>query len=303
MASVKQMNPPRDAATASIAQRSAQMRRRLDLKGWLLSMPTIVVLTALAAVPVITVFVGALSADGAEAFMMVVKDPSFGRMMWNTLLWIVICLVGALVCGYLLALALNAKRIKLVGMWRSLLLIPWITPNVVAATAWKWVFGRDFGTLNGALQSMGLIDEPVSWLTDPYLVLPAVALVQVWCTFPFVMLMVTSGLQAIPEEIYEAARLDGANAWHTLRHIILPALRDVTFILVLIVTVWALNAFLPVWVITKGGPAGASTILPVALYQAFQNGSVSSVAVIALFQLVISMTLAWFYVRRSLKDD
>lgn len=303
MASVMQENPPRDAVTASMARRSVRMRRRLDLKGWLLSLPTIAVLTALAAVPVITVFVGALSADGAEAFMAVIKDPSFGRMMWNTLLWIVICLVGALVSGYLLALALNAKRVKLVGMWRSLLLIPWITPNVVAATAWKWVFGRDFGTLNGVLQQLGIIQEPVSWLTDPYLVLPAVALVQVWCTFPFVMLMVTSGLQAIPEEVYEAARLDGANAWHTLRHIILPALRDVTFILVLIVTVWALNAFLPVWVITKGGPAGASTILPVALYQAFQNGSVSSVAVIALFQLVISMTLAWFYVRRSLKDD
>jgi len=287
----------------AVERRAQRARRRTTRRGWLLSLPTILVLIALAGVPVITVFIGALSADGWDAFQIIIKDPGFAQMMYNTVIWIVICLVGAIVLGYLLALALNNRRIKLVGMWRSLLLIPWITPTVAAATAWKWMFSRDFGTLNGVLQNLGLIDEPISWLTDPVLVLPALALVQVWCTFPFVMLMVTSGLQAISDEIYEAAVIDGANAWHTLRYIILPALRDVTFILILIVTVWALNSFVPVWVITKGGPAGASTILPVALYQQFQNGSVASVSVIALFQLLVSMTLAWFYVRKTTKDD
>jgi multiple sugar transport system permease protein len=296
---VTQLAPKLSPLPATRSKRSAQLIRRVTLKGWLLSLPTIVVLIALAGVPVITVFIGAFSSDGLVAFQQIVKDPAFGQMMGNTGIWVVICLVGAIVIGYLAALALNHKSIKLSGVWRSLLLIPWITPTVAAATAWKWIFGRDFGTLNGLLMSIGVIHEPVSWLTDAHLVLPALALVQVWSTFPFVMLMVTSGLQSISDELYESAQLDGANAFHTLRYVILPALRDVTFILILIVSVWALNSFVPVWVITKGGPAGASTILPIQLYQAFQNGSASSVSIIAMFQLLVSMTLAWFYVRQS----
>ncbi|UCR88656.1 carbohydrate ABC transporter permease [Mycetocola spongiae] len=295
---------PQSSTTRTHAQdRAATAYRRITIKGWLLSLPSILVLIALAGVSVFTVIIGAFSPEGFGAFQTIIKSPRFGQMMANTGIWVLISLVGAIVVGYLAALALNNRRVKFTGIWRSLLLIPWITPTVAAATAWKWIFSRDFGTLNGFLQGAGIINEPISWLTDPYLVLPALAMVQVWCTFPFVMLMVTSGLQAVPDEIYEAAQLDGANWFHTLRYIVLPALRDVTFILILIVTVWALNSFIPVWVITKGGPAGASTILPIELYQAFQNGSTASISVIALFQLLISMTLAWFYVRQTQKDD
>jgi len=277
--------------------------RRNDRRGWFLSLPSILVLLALAGVPTVYVILGAFSADGVDAFDTIVHDPGFSQMMVNTGIWVVIALVGALVVGYLAAIALNHKGVRLTGMWRALLLIPWITPHVAAATAWKWMFGTEYGTLNGLLLQLHIIHEPISWLTNTTLVLPALALVQVWSTFPFVMMMVTSGLQSIPDEVYEAAQLDGARPFDTLRFIILPALRDVTFILVLIVTVWALNSFVPVWVITRGGPAGASTILPIKLYQEFQNGSASSVSVIALFQLLVSMTLAWFYVQRTQKGD
>lgn len=283
--------------------RAARSARRTDRRGWLLSLPSVLVLIALAGVPALSVVLGAFSSDGLDAFRTIVNGPAFGRMMLNTLVWVVIALVGALVVGYLAAIALNHRGVRFTGLWRSLLLIPWITPHVAAATAWKWIFGSEYGTLNGLLQQAGLIDEPISWLTNTTLVLPALALVQVWCTFPFVMMMVTSGLQSIPDEVYEAAQIDGARASDTLRYIILPALRDVTFILVLIVTVWALNSFVPVWVITRGGPAGASTILPIQLYQEFLNGSAASVSVIALFQLAVSMTLAWFYVQRSQRGE
>ncbi|WP_420110511.1 carbohydrate ABC transporter permease [Pseudactinotalea sp.] len=257
---------------------------------------------ALAGVPLVTVILGALSREGVDAAGRIIANPAFGTMLRNTIIWVAISLVGAMVVGYLAAVALNTKGVRLQGMWRAMLLIPWITPTVAAATAWKWVFGRDFGTLNGILLSVGLIDEPISWLTDPVLVLPALALVQVWCTFPFVMLMVGSGLQSISDETREAASLDGASAIQTFRYIVLPALRDVTFILLLIVTVWALNSFVPVWVITRGGPAGSSTILSIELYNQFLNGNASSVSVFALLQLVVSMSIAALYVRQTRKD-
>lgn len=288
--------------TDSARERAVRAERRLTRRGWLLSLPSVLALLALAGFPVVTVIIGAFSSAGMDAFKVIVGNPAFGRMIQNTIVWVVISLAGALVTGYLAALALNHRNMRFTGLWRSLLMIPWITPTVAAATAWKWIFGRDFGTLNALLQGAGIIDEPIAWLTDPTLVLPALALVQVWCTFPFVMLMVGSGLQSISDEVHEAAELDGAGPLQSFRHIVLPSLRDVTFILVLIVSVWALNSFVPVWVITKGGPAGSSTILPIELYQAFVNGSAASVSVIALFQLLLSMTLAWFYVRQTSKD-
>lgn len=290
---------PIAAAPGTATARASRLGRRTALRGWTLSLPAVVAMIALAGVPVLTVVAGAFSTQGMDAVQIIVNNPSFARMIRNTVVWVLISPTGTMLVGYAAAIAINTKGVRLRGMWRSLLMIPWITPTVAAATAWKWIFSRDFGTLNGMLQTLGLIDEPISWLTDPYLVLPALALVQVWCTFPFVMLMVGSGLESISDDVREAAELDGANGWQTLRSIVLPALRDVTFILVLITTVWSLNSFVPVWVITQGGPAGASTILPIELYRAFQDGSTASVSVIALLQLLVSMTIAWFYVRQS----
>lgn len=289
-------------SSPTAGSRDRRIRRRASVRAWSLSSPAVIAMVALAGVPLVTVIVGALSSEGIAAAERIVANPAFGTMLRNTVVWVAISLLGAMVVGYLAAAALNTRGIRLQGMWRAMLLIPWITPTVAAATAWKWVFGRDFGSLNALLLAMGVIDEPVSWLTDPVLVLPALALVQVWCTFPFVMLMVSSGLQSISDETREAASLDGASAIQTFRHIVLPALRDVTFILLLIVTVWALNSFVPVWVITRGGPAGSSTILSIELYNQFLNGNASSVSVFALLQLVVSMSIAALYVRQTRKD-
>ena len=143
----------------------------------------------------------------------------------------------------------------------------------------------------------------MSWLTNTDVALIAVAMVDVWGRFSFVMLMISSGLQAIPAERYEAARVDGAGPVRTLRYITLPGIRDVVFIVVLIVTVWTLNSFLPVWIMTRGGPAGATNILPVQLYQYFQTGERAALDALAGVQLVLSMAVAALYVSRARRAD
>ena len=288
---------------APIARRGSRRVRRERVLGLSLTLPTVLLMLALTAVPVIEVVYGAFSEDGRRAYSRLVRTPGFPQMLRNTMEWVVICVVGAVLLGFLAALVLSQKRLRWPGLWRSILLLPWITPAVVTATVWKWLYSRDYGMINGVLQRVGIIDEPVSWLTNSTVVLPALAMVQVWASFPFVMMLISAALQAVPEEVREAAQLDGANAVQVFFRVILPALRDIAFIVVLIVVVWSFNSFVPVWVITQGGPAGASNILAVQLYQQFQNGTSASVSVIALIQLVISMLFASVYVRQTRRAD
>lgn len=279
---------------------SAYRKARL---GWLLSAPSILVMGALTVVPMVSMIVTALSASGLQKLGDLATLPSFAQMIGNTIVWLVIGSVGSMVFGFGAALAIQHSAIRLKGLWRSLLILPWITPSVVAATDWKWLYSRDYGILNALLLQIGAIPEPISWLTDTRVALVAVAMVHVWATFPFVMLMLSAGLQAVPDELYEAARLDGANRRQAFWNITVPSLRDIVFIVGLIVTVWTFNSFVPIWIITGGGPAGATNILSVQLYQAFLLGDYSTISIIAVIQLLFSLALAAVYVQRTRKAE
>jgi multiple sugar transport system permease protein len=263
--------------------------------GLLLTLPAVLLMAVMTIIPILSVIQRAL--QGKEAFGRLFRSPDFGTVLRNTGAWTVIAVAGALVLGYFGAMILQSKYLRAPGLWRSIYLIPWIIPGVVGATVWKWNLSLDYGEINHVLQVVGIIHQPISWLSNPDIVLYALSVVQIWSTAPFVVLLVSAGLTSIPLERYEAARLDGANGFNLLRFITLPALSGVTAIAALTLVTWALNAFTIIWVATQGGPAGSSTILPVLLYQAFQNGDDALVAVIALLQLVLSMVFAGVYVR------
>jgi multiple sugar transport system permease protein len=285
------------------ADRARVLASRQTRTGWLVSLPAVVVVTLLTLVPIVMTLRRAVSAGGLDAGRDLLDSPVLGQVLRNTAEWTVLSVAGALVVGYGAALLLQHRAVRAKGLVRSLLLVPWVAPQVVAATIWSWFLSRDFGLLNRFLETVGLIDEPLDWLSNTSLVLPTLAMVQVWATFPFVMLLVSAGLQAIPGELYEAARLDGAGPTQIFRHIVLPSLRDITFIVLLITIVWAFNAFAIIWLTTSGGPANASTILGVLLYRAFQQGDMDRVAVVAMLQLVVSMVFAFLYVRRTRAEE
>ncbi|GAA3667391.1 carbohydrate ABC transporter permease [Microbacterium marinilacus] len=276
-------------------------RRRRTGRPVALMVPALLLTAVLMIVPIVTTVIRVIS-DGGEGLVRLFAMPSIGPVFLNTLVWTLVSVAGAVLIGYLGALVLQSKHLRGVGLWRALVMVPWIIPGVVAATIWRWTLSTDYGILNQTLLDLGLIDAPVRWLSNPDIVLVAVALIQIWVTAPFVMLMVSAALAGIPEERYEAARLDGAGGATILWSIILPAIRTTTGICVLTLAIWALNSFTIIYVTTSGGPAGASTILPILLYQAFQNGDQTLVYAVALVQLVIGGVFAVMFARTMRTD-
>jgi len=279
----------------------ASRRRRSSARPAALMIPAAVLTAILMVIPVVSTIVRVVS-DGGTGLERLFAIDNIWQVLQNTLLWTIGSVALALVIGYAGALVLSSKKLRLVGLWRGLLMVPWIIPGVVGATVWRWTLSTDYGILNQSLIDLDLIDSPIQWLSNPDVVLLSVVLIQVWVTAPFCMLMVSAALTGIPEERFEAARLDGAGGWPILWHIILPAIRTTTGICVLTLAIWALNSFTIIWVTTNGGPAGASTILPILLYQAFQSGDQSVVSAVAFLQVLVGAVFAVLFARTMRTD-
>jgi multiple sugar transport system permease protein len=264
-------------------------------------LPAAILTAILLVIPIVSTIVRVV-ADGGSGLARLFDLPNISKVMINTVVWTLASVIGALLIGYVGALVLQSRRLRFVGLWRGLVMVPWIIPGVVGATIWRWALSTDYGILNQTLLDLGVIEAPIRWLSNPDVVLFAVSLIQIWVTAPFVMLMVSAALTGVPEERYEAARLDGAGGAAILWHITLPAIRTTTGICVLTLAIWALNSFTIIWVTTSGGPAGASTILPILLYQAFQNGDQALVTAVAFVQIIIGGVLAVLFARTMRTD-
>ncbi len=181
---------------------------------------------------------------------------------------------------------------------RSITLIPWVIPGIVAATTWAWMFHTEFGIINYMLTSTGALDESVGWLTRGNTVMPAMIAINVWKLFPFVAIMVLAGLQSIPQELYEAARIDGANYWDEVRHIMLPQIRPVITAVTLLLVIWALNAITIIYAITKGGPANRTLITPIQIFRlAFENVEFNQAAALSVMFFGVVMLIVLAYIK------
>lgn len=236
---------------------------------------------------------------GLGNYLSVIQSPLFGNMMANTAVWTIGTVAIAFALGMGAALLLNQDFILGRNIWRTVLMLSWITPGVVKAVVWKWLYSYDFGMLNHMLVSMNIIKEPISWLSSTSMALPAVMLVQIWETFPYAMLMMSAGLQAIPKDLYEVAELEGASGLQRLRLITMPMLKDVTFIALLILIIWSLNGFTLIWIMTQGGPAGSTEVLALSIYDQFRSFNINAASAISVLQLMISLIFAVWYIRRS----
>jgi multiple sugar transport system permease protein len=156
----------------------------------------------------------------------------------------------------------------------------------------------EFGVVNYILTSMGLLPQPVGWLTDPDIVMPALVAINVWKLFPFVAVMVLAGLQAVPEELYEAARVDGASFLREVWHVMLPHLRPVLAALTLLLTIWGLNAITIVYTVTRGGPANRTLIVPIQIFRhAFESFQFHQTAALSAMYFVFTLGLVVLYLR------
>lgn len=196
---------------------------------------------------------------GLRNYQQVVGEPMFAGAARNTLLFAVTAVPLIVVVGLVVALLLD-QRFPGVRLLRVLVILPWAVPLVSAGIMWQLILHGNFGALNGLLLQFGLIDGYQSWLTDPTTARIAVLVAHVWREFPLAVILFLAGLQAIPDQIHEAASLDGAGRWARFRHMVLPLLRAPMLIILVYETMTALAVFDLVYVMTGGGP-GTATVL------------------------------------------
>jgi multiple sugar transport system permease protein len=230
-------------------------------------------------------------------FSAMFRDRSVWASLWITVIYVGGSVLLQLVLGTSVGIALD-RRIKLRGLVRSIILIPWVVPGIVAATTWAWMYHGDFGILSRLLIDLGVPNARQGLLTQPHTVLPALIAVNVWKMFAFVSVMVLAGLQGIDTTLYEAARVDGSSFWHELRYITLPGLRHVLVSILLLLTIWGFNSITIIFAMTQGGPADLSLILPLHVYRmGFSFFNFNAAAAESIFLFLILTVLIALYLR------
>jgi multiple sugar transport system permease protein len=243
---------------------------------------------------------------GFGNYIALFNDPLFWKSFWQTVVFTFFSVALHLVIGLALALLLNMRLDPVFrALARGLLIVPWLLAPTVAGMIWVLMLAP-FGIINGMLSSVGLIDAnfAVSWLGDTSTALGSVTAMNVWRAFPFFMVMLLAGLQAIPKQLYEAASIDGATLWHQFWHITLPQLRSVITTIVLLDSIWTFRAFDPVFVMTGGGPAHASEVLATAIYfDGFQKLRFGYASAQAMVMFLVLFIVSAFYVRRAMNAN
>jgi len=201
---------------------------------------------------------------GLENYREVVRDPTFGPALTHTAVFTAASLAFQFVIGLALAVFFH-QHFRLSATLRALFLVPWLLPLIVSSSTWSWMLNSEAGVVNAVLRSLGA--DPINWLTSPDWSLVSVIIANVWIGIPFNLVLLYSGLQGIPPEIYEAAALDGAGGWQRFWRLTLPLLRPVSAITLLLGLVYTIKVFDIIWIMTRGGPADASTTFATWSYQ------------------------------------
>lgn len=307
-----------NTSQTSEARPASGLRRRLlrkQLGPYLFLLPATLFLLAFLVYPVCTMLifsfqqvnVGGLLTGytpfiGLDNYRTVLTDPVFRSSLGSSLLFTIACLVFQYSIGFLLALLLN-RPLPLVGAMRGSIMIAWMLPIVVSGTIFKWMLQSDSGIINYALGSIGLIHTPIHWLSDPKMALWGVILANVWIGIPFNMALLLAGLQSISTALYEAAMVDGANAFNRFLYITLPMMRSTSLATLMLGFIYTLNVFDLIYVMTGGGPVNATEVMPLYAYNIaftqFDMGSGSAVATLMFLLLLGVSAIYLFLIRRE----
>lgn len=227
---------------------------------------------------------------GPDNFERLFASSDFWTALWVTILYSVLAVVLGVAMGMISALALN-RPFPGRSIARAILLFGWAVPNVASALIWLWIFNERSGVLNRIVTGLGL--DRVSWLTSTEMALPSLLLVTVWQVAPFVMLVMLAALQSVPEEVQEAARVDGADRLNVFRHVTLPHVTPTLQLVSLLVMVWSIRRFDIIYLLTGGGPVGSTSTLIVKLRQvAFENYDLGLASAYGVIGLILALTVA-----------
>jgi multiple sugar transport system permease protein len=284
------------------------MAARPTVRGYLFATPLIVVLAAVVVLPALyNTGLAFLKYDAIRDSWRFVGLGNFDKLVgqdgfWNavgvTLIWVAGNVALQLVLGMLVALALNAVT-SFRALYSSIVMVPWVSSFVIVAVVFLWLYHPEIGVLNDVLLRLGLVSEPVGWLATPGMAQFSLILANTWKFFPLVAITLFTGLQAIPRELMEASRIDGANRFETLRYVIVPLMAPSIATAVLLSAIWAFNAFTLSIIMTGGGPLRATEVLGLYIYKvafdSFDFG-VAAAASLVLFVTILIVTVAYLRV-------
>ncbi len=239
---------------------------------------------------------------GLQNFAQLFTDPVYAVAVGNSVLLTAGIVAAKLVLG-LAAASLLTQAFPLRGLVRSLAFLPWAVPGLVAVLGWRWMLDEQSGIINAMLRMTGLVNQPVDWLSDPEIALFSIAAVSVWQGLPFFIMMFVGGMMSIPEELYEAAAIDGAGAWSSFFNVTVPSIFDVIAITVMLSLIWTFNAFQTVYLLTGGGPADRTQILPTLAYKySLQTGELGLGAAVIVSFAPIFAGMIVLLTRRMLRE-
>jgi len=238
---------------------------------------------------------------GLANYIAVFTDPNFLNAVKNTLIFTVCSVVAHLVLGLGFALMLNSPLLGRLSraVFRVIFILPWLFTAAIIAILWRLILDPN-GVINYVLVQTGLIHTGVAWFATPATALLAVTVMNIWAGYPFFMISLLAGLQGIPNELYEAAAVDGTNWFQRFRHVTLPQLRPVIVSMAVLDLIWTSQQFALIWMTTGGGPLHATEMLSTYTYkQAFSEYEFSTASAAAVIVLLLTMVLAFFYVRQQ----
>lgn len=240
---------------------------------------------------------------GIGNFQTLAADPIFWGSLWRTVIWTVGVVGGTLLLSLPIALILNDDFYGR-GLMRVIIMLPWAVSLTMTAIVWKWSLHGQYGMVNETLQDLGILDRPVEWLATADIAFPVEILVGILVSIPFTTTVFLGGLASLPGEIYEAARIDGANAWQRFTKLTMPLLKSFFNIALVLNVIHVFNSFPIIWVMTKGDPANGTDILVTYLYKlAFQYGRIGDAAAMSLIMFAILLTFTIVYARMQMKQS
>jgi multiple sugar transport system permease protein len=287
-------------------QRSGSFRLPESVVGILLMVPAVTLLLLLTLYPVLYgVWISFFNKHsffpeqtfvGFGNYLFLFSDPEFWAAVWRGAVYSISAIVLQIVLGVAAAVLLN-EVFPGRGILRAIVMFPYVVPTVVAVILWKWLLNSQFGLVNYLIESAGLVNQPISWMGKDWIMVSLI-IVSVWQFFPFVVIGVLARLQTVPQELYEAAHVDGANAMQRFFHVTLPQLKSVLFVIVLLRSIWMFTKFDTPWLMIQGG--GAETYirtLPVYTYMrtfAYYEAGLGSAMAVVMFLALAGVTAIYF---------
>ena len=298
------------AETTSTPARASALTRSRVRSAWIFLAPMLVVLALVAGWPLLrTIYFSFTDATlsnldtygfvGLENYWGdygILSDPLWWTSVYNTIWFATVSVLIEVVLGFVVALALNASFPGR-GLLRAAILIPWAVPTIVSAQMWGWMLHDQFGILNEIFLTLGFIDQPVAWTANPDLAMWAVVMVDVWKTTPFMALLILAGLQMLPGDIYEAARVDGINPVKVFFKVTLPLVRPALMVAIIFRALDALRIFDLIYVLTSN----SENTMSMSVYARqqlvdFQYVGTGSAASTALFMIIAVLTVAYIVI-------